>query len=511
MLKLTSEIKVGIVVIAGIVGIAYMSARVNDAPLFGSQGHTYYADFENIIGIIMKTPVMIAGIRTGYVADIKLHNGKARLTLAGIDPKIIITRDSRLQIRDKGLLGERIIELSLGTDTNHIIPDRGIIKNTNSFSELDQIFNRFSDVGEMMPKFDRIASNIEEMTNNLVSVLKVEILSSTVPDILENLKNITVSIQDMMADLHQSIKKSDEKITNVATNVELFTKDLRDMSSENIKAINHIIGNFEEISHNLNDVIGSSDERINSSVQNVKEATSDLKQSLASLKGIMERVERGEGTIGKLLSDEAVVEKLETTIDGVNTFIETVNRIETSIGYRGEFLLTDTQELQNYVQLKIQPRPDKFFLIEFVDEPLGDEMVTENTITVDDGTPITTRTSTRDDAFTFSVQFAKRFYDFNIRFGVIRSEGGVGFDYYLFDDHFYLSVDAFDFSRETRPHVRAFLNIDLWKNILLTAGVDDLLRNGWWDTPYDFFVGGGIHFTDEDLKSVMAALPIPGM
>jgi phospholipid/cholesterol/gamma-HCH transport system substrate-binding protein len=363
-----------------------------------------------------------------------------------------------------------------------------------------------------MPKFDRIASNIETMTNNLVEVLKQEVLSDTVPHILQNLKGITESVQGITDRLARTIARNDQKIENVATYIEQFTKDLSRTSSENMKSFNQIVANFAEISQNLNDVVASSDQRINDSVQNVRTATEKLKDSLGSLKDIMEKIERGEGTVGKLLSDEGIANKLETTIDGVNTFIDTVNRIETHIGYRGEYLVTDSKQLQNLVQLKLSPRPDKYFFFEFVDEPFGDDIISENTITVDDGTPITTRTVSRDDRFTVSVEFAKRFYDLVFRFGIIRSEGGIGFDYYLFDDYVFVSVDAFDFGREERPHVRAYLNIDLWHNLVITAGADDLVRDGFFNTmPYDLFVGGGIHFTDEDLKAVLASVPLPGI
>jgi hypothetical protein len=78
-------------------------------------------------------------------------------------------------------------------------------------------------------------------------------------------------------------------------------------------------------------------------------------------------------------------------------------------------------------------------------------------------------------------------------------------DFHLLKDKLTLSVEGFDFSRPgNRAHVRAYGTIVLYKHLLLTGGVDDLItkvggRNA--------FAGGGIQFTDNDLKALLTAMP----
>ena len=184
--------------------------------------------------------------------------------------------------------------------------------------------------------------------------------------------------------------------------------------------------------------------------------------------------------------------------------------MQTSISYRGEFLY-DSKDIQSIVGLKFQPRPDKYFLFEFVDEPVGDTLVTETTLTIDDGTPIKSKTVTRDDQFTLSIQFAKRLYDLNVRFGLMRSEGGFGTDYYLLGDNLELSFEAFDFSRGNFPHLRTYATYTLFKHLWLSGGVDDLVFEPD-STPrqyfHNYFLGAGLQFTDEDIKALAGSIPL---
>ena len=100
----------------------------------------------------------------------------------------------------------------------------------------------------------------------------------------------------------------------------------------------------------------------------------------------------------------------------------------------------------------------------------------------------------------FSAQLAKKFYDFQVRGGMIESSGGFGFDYTkgVVGVHF----DAFDFSTRfgERPHLKAWANLDLTKNFYLVGGADDIINR---DTPGDWFVGVGFRLVDEDFKGLL--------
>jgi hypothetical protein len=83
----------------------------------------------------------------------------------------------------------------------------------------------------------------------------------------------------------------------------------------------------------------------------------------------------------------------------------------------------------------------------------------------------------------------------------------VGLDYHLMKDRLTIGVDAFDFARkDQQPHLKVFGNYDIVKNLFITGGVDDILNDE--KNFRTLFFGFGIKFEDEDLKTVLGAVPI---
>jgi phospholipid/cholesterol/gamma-HCH transport system substrate-binding protein len=217
---------------------------------------------------------------------------------------------------------------------------------------------------------------------------------------------------------------------------------------------------------------------------NDPQTVENLNATLASLKDISERINRGEGSLGKLVNDEETVDSLNEALSGLNRALNQQERFKTILGYRGEYL-TERADLKSYVSLRIQPRPDKYYLVEVVDGPSRHKY---------DG-----RDS--DDDITFSGQIAKRYHDLVLRGGVIQSTGGFGLDYYLFNDAVRLSFEAFDFNpKRNNPYLRFAAEYTFLEHLFLTVGYDDFIsKHG----DANFFVGGGIKFLDEDLKVLL--------
>src|SRR3989338_8291545 len=423
MFKLGTELKVGITALAGILLVVYMSFRVNNRPLLGDEGNSYKVYFDNASGLVTKTPILISGIRVGYVAEIKLVKGIALVTIKGLDPDIEIYDDSIVKIIDKGILGEKLAEIELGKNKQKRIPDGGFIPNSISTSALDRLFNQMGQIAEVFPKLQRIADNIERLTERLVGLMDENTGGGAIERSISNDEEITQTMKTTATNIQQLVGTSNVRIDKIAEHLQKFSEDLVKISDQNLSNVKEIIDNLKIVSESIRELTAKSD-------SDIRRATESIQTSLESVEKIVKKVEDGKGTVGKLINEPDIADKLDKTIDGLNSFMDTFNRMQTSISYRGEFLY-DSKDIQSIVGLKFQPRPDKYFLFEFVDEPVGDTLVTETTLTIDDGTPIKSKTVTRDDQFTLSIQFAKRLYDLNVRFGLMRSEGGFGADYYL--------------------------------------------------------------------------------
>ena len=174
----------------------------------------------------------------------------------------------------------------------------------------------------------------------------------------------------------------------------------------------------------------------------------------------------------------------------------------TYLDYRGEYLF-ESNRVKSYFTLRIQPREDKYYLLQIVDSPRGRETVTNTILTVDGMTTTEKKIESNSNDLLFSAQIAKRYYDLGIRAGLFESTGGAGIDYYLFKDQLKLSFEAFDFDIEKRPHLAFKVDYQPFKFLYLTTGVDDFISDIGRES---YFVGGGFNFSDEDIKTLLRSV-----
>jgi phospholipid/cholesterol/gamma-HCH transport system substrate-binding protein len=253
-------------------------------------------------------------------------------------------------------------------------------------------------------------------------------------------------------------------------------------------------------------------------VASIKQSLDKLQNSLTNLEEITAKVRDGEGVAGKLLTDERLGQKVSESVEDLSSFADRVTRLQTEVSVRSEYLMSQGTS-KNALAIRLIPRPDKYYLLEIVDDPRGvveQQVVQNNPPQV--GQPAEQLQTVRKEGLKFSAQFAKRFYWTTLRFGLIESSGGIGADFHFFNNHVTLSTDAFNFSVQevSFPRVRSSLKFSVFNHLFASAGVDDLLNPQVRETGSnkliagrDYFMGGGIYFTDEDLKAILTTTGVP--
>jgi phospholipid/cholesterol/gamma-HCH transport system substrate-binding protein len=164
--------------------------------------------------------------------------------------------------------------------------------------------------------------------------------------------------------------------------------------------------------------------------------------------------------------------------------------------------------VKSYVELRLQPSADKYYLIQLVNDPRGRTTFEQTTVdTTNPNEPPSyreTRVTTTND-FRLSFQFAKRLGPFTGRFGILESTGGLGLDFHLIDDRFELRQDLFGFGEQLTPRWRIQVGYEFISKLWLLGGVDDIITGD----RRDYFVGLQLRFNDQDLKSILPFAPTP--
>ena len=503
---MSKEAKVGIFVLLGIVILTFFTFRVSKMGGIGVKGYQLTVDFETAAGLEPKANVKMAGVPIGKVEEIKLVENNARLVLR-IQEGVKIPIDSVVSIQTQGLLGEKYVEILPGKETGQVLPPGGRVANTIPPANLDEIIRKVSMISEDLKNF----------TNTLSQTLGTEEGRKALADIIRNTRETTEVLRAV-------VTGNEERLNRILVNVDTLSMDLKEISSANKEDLRVTIANLrsfsetlkteapglarklQEMSERVSGVVGENRENIRVSMENLRSASAKLDNTLESAGKVMARIERGEGTIGKLVSDNTTITKIDDALGGINRYIQRREALRTFLDYRLEYQV-EPSEYKHYVNLRLQPSADKYYLLGVVDDPRGKFESSDTTTTTTPGGTVRTQQEKFSDDLTLTAMVAKRFSALTVRGGVMESTGGVGLDYHLMKDRLSISVDAFDFSREDQPpHLKVFGTYDIVKNFFITGGMDDILND---DTNFrTLFFGFGIKFADEDLKTVLGAVPI---
>jgi phospholipid/cholesterol/gamma-HCH transport system substrate-binding protein len=289
---MTTEFKVGIVVLAGIVLLFYMSFMIGK---FGSltegAGYSVVVHFKNIAGLDTKSPVEIAGVQVGKVKSISLDGTVAKTTLL-IKDSVKIPVDSGIAIKSFGILGDKYIDISAGKSSVDA-KSGDELKNVVTYADYDQIFQNVSvaakNIGDTMEQFKGIVS--EKDKQNLRATI-------------DNMETASGQFKDMLAQNRGNVNRI---VTNAA---EASRKlgPMTDKAEATLTQINTLVGDVEAGKGTLGKLVKDD------SLYN------DTKDVVATLKSVSSDIEEGKGTLGKLVKDDSLYVEAQETMKNVNQF-----------------------------------------------------------------------------------------------------------------------------------------------------------------------------------------------
>lgn len=138
------EIAVGIFLVLGFLAFGWLAVQLGEVSLFsGSRTYSVYADFNNISGVKAGAEVQIAGVTVGSVKKLSLNDDEqARATLQ-LDKSIQIPIDSIASVKSQGIIGDKLIQITLGGD-EEVYKEGEVIVDTESSVDLESLISKFA-------------------------------------------------------------------------------------------------------------------------------------------------------------------------------------------------------------------------------------------------------------------------------------------------------------------------------------------------------------------------------
>lgn len=478
--------RVGLMVLLGIVAVLAVFRYVDERSQAG-EGYQVYALFNDAQGLIPKSRVVVAGIPVGFIDTIGLEGDLARVDMR-INDDVVLYEDATVTMRAVSLLGEKVLVINPGSPREPQIEDGA------------QITVLLESVGteDVLQEVHAIAQNVRAVSEQLERSFGTDVAGQRMEDALRNLSealeaaNRTIQTNEAvvtrsLANIEEATEEGGPRLVAALDNVQAATQDLR------------------EIIHNGRPDLERGVAEVDDTVSSIRRASERLEEVLADVQQVTGRTAQGEGTLGRLTSDETLIDEVEGAAAGINNLVGGLARLQTIVELRSEYnFIANT--FKTYFSLRLAPREGRYFLIQLVDDPRGSVNVTQTTVRRSPALPDEpgeyqeTRV-TRSDALRFTIQLAKRISFATFRFGIMESTGGLGLDLHVFDDRLEINTDVFAIGVQTLPRVRARLLFEIVNRLWVVAGVDDALNDS-----ADFFMGLQVRFNDEDLRSLLPFL-----
>jgi len=504
-----NALKVGFFVTISAIALAGVILFFGELPFTKKNRVEYFAYFKNVAGLSKGADVRVAGVKVGKVEELKFKNGKVEVVLS-IEKNVPIYRDAIAKIESLGLLGDKYVEIDPGHPSSGRLPPNSVIAQTVRPADISQMVDRMSQAAESIKLLALNLNNLIEQNrqnlNQLIANLRE--LSANLNLLLEenreNLKLALANLRKTLESLRKELPPLLENYNRLALTLNGLLKDSKPYAVETLK-------NLSLLTKQLNEELPRLVKNLSEASSTIAENKKAISQTLHSLAKITRNIEKGKGTLGKLVNDKTLYVELKRSVkmlgEASSLIARTKLHIEAFAQYEGN------GNGKAGVNVMLQPDGKKYYLFGIVGDSAG--KVTKKTYYVN-GQPQTV--VEKEYKPEFNLQYARIFPDlwfhpgsvFVLRFGLKESTGGVGLDY-VYNSRLMFTSDIWDFGREDHPDEDLNPNTEIgfkymvYGPFFIKAGGYDLLNSKY----RTIYIGGGMSFTDNDLKYLLGGMKLP--
>jgi phospholipid/cholesterol/gamma-HCH transport system substrate-binding protein len=338
----SKEMRVGIFVLAGLVVAGIVVFLIGEEKRFFEKKLDYFTSFSDVQGLKSGAPVRLGGVDIGNVTRVR-HGDDPGDNRLYVDMHIAkreavrIKQDTIAHIANKGLLGDKMIELSGGSPGAAQIPEGGSIKGEDPAD----FANLFSQVGSMTQHAEQILSNLEVTSKALAdaqmqedfkgSVHSVNLILRQVsegngyahriladPGEAERLSHLVSTFDRAAAEAEGTMAEAQKAAARINKGPGLVHEIL--YGEKGSDAIANFGGAAAELSTTLrgiregnglaHSIVYGGDESSQKVAANLGAITADLRQIMADLRA-------GKGTLGALLVDPSIYEDVKSVLGNV--------------------------------------------------------------------------------------------------------------------------------------------------------------------------------------------------
>jgi phospholipid/cholesterol/gamma-HCH transport system substrate-binding protein len=307
----SQTIRVGLFFLLGLALAWITFESLNGGRLFKKPGYTLVAGFGNLKGLKTGDEVRMAGVKVGAVELTRLAGTRVEAVLS-IEPGVKIPTDAVASVEQSSLLGSNYLGVTFGTPGGPLLKDGDEIK-TKATADMSEVISQLGNLGSKLEAvigeigksmgtggeggglFQRVDKLVAENGPKLTETI------ANLQDITSKIKSGEGTFGKLVNDtkLHDELLASVGEIKQAAADARTFMGDAKGIVAD-VKGGKGALG-----------------------VLLYDEATaSSLKVSVNNLKEVSTKLNSGQGTLGKLISDDSLYLNVQSTMKKADRMID---------------------------------------------------------------------------------------------------------------------------------------------------------------------------------------------
>jgi phospholipid/cholesterol/gamma-HCH transport system substrate-binding protein len=289
-LKITKEIKTGVLVMTGLVMTIFSFNYLKGINLLEKSRH-FLVVYENVEGLVASNPVTINGFKIGNVQKINLSGDDTnRLEIKlMIDNDIEFSKSSKAELYETGLIGGKAIAIIPNYEDSSIAENGDYLQGT-------------------------IKPGLTELVNQKLTPLQDKLESA-----IQNADNVMLNINELLSDeTKTSLQQSILNFKNISESLYETTNNVNSIILKNSNTIENSLNNIESSSKNINEITQSVSDA------NVSDLILKLNSTVTNFNLALSKINNGNGSISKLLENDAIFNNLEKATSELEALINDI-------------------------------------------------------------------------------------------------------------------------------------------------------------------------------------------
>lgn len=282
-----TEVQVGITVLVALVTLLWGVTYLKDLTL-QRKVTVWKVRFPQTGGLGQSDEVQVNGIRKGLVSKIELAGDAVYVDL-GLDSDVKLTTESKVSIRNVGLMGEKVIFVELHTGGR-------------AYTTRDTIPGVFElGMGEVMGQMGGTTESLDRVTRQLARIA----------DKLEQTGDVEATVANFRAtseELRAAVEENRKLVHAIVTNANAVSETARELTTERKAQLERTLDSAER------------------SAQNLERLSARLDSLRGEVQSVVGKVDHGDGTLAQLINDRQLYDDVRTSVNSLNALIEDIKK-----------------------------------------------------------------------------------------------------------------------------------------------------------------------------------------